>query len=396
MKIKSYSLFDFLRWEGNEPKKNVAENLNLDKLRRLYDLTDWKIILLEEQIKQSYNGFPTIAFFKAFALPFLINIPTERALRRELCEREAFQALCGFSRGDQIPSRNTFWHFRNRYSAYPDLMLHILISMVLSGKNPNLTLPFVQNVSKSDPPPEGIHSEFRIDEYRPKIEIWKMGQNKQNSNINKVQKKDMTYNLQLPVEVKTKLRNEEFLRFKIIRPNWIIMQGKQTDTLLNMGPSSKAPYTSCTVMVTREHGGKRQILLSQRLAGWGAGEYALPGGKQLPNETLRECAERELYEETRIKMLRARPVSMNKNTFPGKPWVLLIGVLAEEYTGKPTTVEPNLHKKWTWCDLDNLPRPLFGPSKIAIDQYKNKIFSRLRWEDIEAQQTDKAQQLTLF
>jgi 8-oxo-dGTP diphosphatase len=408
MKNKSYSLFKYLNCEIDDSQEQSSEVLGLAEVKRLYDITDWKIILLEEEIRQSYNGFPAIAFFKAFALPFLINIPTERALRRELYEREALQTLCGFSRGDQIPTRNTFWHFRNRYQAYPDLMIRILISMVLSGKRPNLDLPFVQPSSESSSPPEGIHSEVELDEYRPKIEIWKRCRRESDSNINRSRKKDMTYNLQLPVEVKTELSNGGFLTFKIVRPAWIIIQGKQKDTLLNMGPSSKVPYTSCNVIVLRMHEGIRQILLSQRLAGYGTGEYALPGGKQLPSETLKECAERELYEETRIRILRARPVSMQKTSYPGKPWVLSVGVLAEEYIGKPTTVEPNQHRNWEWFDLDNLPKPLFGPSKIAIRQYLDGIFCNLQWKDIEAQKAEgstqshdanesyKAEQLKLF
>lgn len=404
----NYPIFEFLNFHDVESRDIYTEGMDLSNLKKVYNLTDWKLVLLDRSLKQSYNGFPTITFFKAFALPYLINIPTERALRRELFEREALQTLCGFSRGDLIPTRNTFWHFRNRCKAYPDLMLKLLISMVINSREYNIKLPFVETIPEVCPIPVGIHSEIKMDEYHPRIEIWENKRVCGDSKSDTVEKKDMTYNLRLPITVKTKLLNEEFLIFRIIRPNWVIIQGKQKDTLVNMGPSTKVPYTSCNIIITREYDGKCQILLSKRIAGYGAGEYALPGGKQLPDENIRKCAERELYEETRIRMIRARPVSIQKTSFPGKPWVLSIGVLVEESIGKPVTVETNQHKGWEWHNIEDLPRPIFGPARIAIQQFLSHVYPNLQWKDIEAHQKEevmitqqtskitKAKQLKLF
>lgn len=47
-----------------------------------------------------------------------------------------------------------------------------------------------------------------------------------------------------------------------------------------------------------------KLLLLKRgdSAPWNPGKYCLPGGKLEPNETLIDCAVRELYEETGIKI----------------------------------------------------------------------------------------------
>lgn len=135
--------------------------LSLDELKDLYALTDWRVVILDERLPRDYNQIKTINMFKAFALPFVIEIHSERAIYRELKEREPLQTLCGFAPGEKLPDRGTFWHFRNKLSdVFSDLMFKILISMVLSGKRPNLYLPFVAPISESVPPPEGTSSEI--------------------------------------------------------------------------------------------------------------------------------------------------------------------------------------------------------------------------------------------
>jgi hypothetical protein len=116
---------------------NEVKSLNIESLKHLYDLTDWRVIPLDDVVAREYGEekIPALSIFKALALPYLINIPTERALGRELKEKEQLQHLCGFLPGQKIPSRETIWHFRHKYSeVYPEIMLKILIAMVLNGK----------------------------------------------------------------------------------------------------------------------------------------------------------------------------------------------------------------------------------------------------------------------
>jgi len=369
------------------------------ELERLYTLTDWRVVLIDGRINRMYQEFSAVSMFKALALPYLIPIPSERALARELAEREPLQTLCGFL-PEKTPGRPTFWHFRNRYSEiYPELMLRVLISLVLSGSEPNLTLPFVTPISQTEGVPNRHHSEFELDAYRPPIEVWTVPEteppvatpDKSWTQLSREigewssRKRGMAGGLGLPAEVKTELYDGPAVRFGIDKPKWIDSHTKQADTLTTVGAASLRPYTACNVLIIHEHENRRQVLLSRRLAGYGSGTYMLPGGKQRLDESLQECAARELREETGIRILESKPVSLHNFRLPGKPPVQSVGVLAMEYNGKPRLCEPNQNTEWQWFDLDRLPAPLFRPTRVAINHYVKGTYPHLQWSDVEAQ-----------
>lgn len=405
-----------------------ANSLSLEELRELYEITDWRFVLVDEHVPRKYNGITTINIFKAFALPFVIEIPSEHALSRELKERETLQVLCGFIPGEQLPSRGTFWNFRNKFAnIFPGLMQKILISMVLSGKQPNFNLPFAIPVPDAEKPPEGQHIKIQWDEYRPPIELWITSKDsgddeaisldslktqlksakdfgeyrKLVTNFEKSErapKRGISGDLHLPAEVKTKLYSGEIIRFAIDNPFWLETLSQHTDSVRTVGPSSFRPYSACNVLVIKKEGNKQKILLSRRQSGFGKESFALPGGKQQTGETLEQCSCRELKEETGIILLKSRPVSLRVTRYPGKPQVYSVGVLAEEYEGVPRTVEHGQHEEWKWFGLDNLPEPLFAPTKLVISQFLENKYPNLEWSDVEAQiakSTGAMEQLSL-
>jgi 8-oxo-dGTP diphosphatase len=368
------------------------------ELERLYTLTDWRVVLIDGRINRMYQEFSAVSIFKALALPYLIPIPSERALARELAEREPLQTLCGFL-PEKTPGRPTFWHFRNKYSeVYPELMLRVLISLVLSGSEPNLILPFVTPMSQTAGVPNRHYSKFALDVYRRPIEVWTLPEterpvvtpDKSWAQLSREidewssRKRGMAGGLGLPAEVKTELYDGQTVHFGIHKPEWMDSQTKEADTLTTVGAASLRPYTACNVLVTREHENRRQLLLSLRLAGYRSGTYMLPGGKQRPEESLQECAVRELWEETGIRILKSRPVSLHIRRPPGKPRVLSVGVLVEDYEGEPQRREPSQNTAWQWFDLDKLPTPLFESARIAILQYVNETYHNLQWSDVES------------
>ena len=93
----------------------------------------------------------------------------------------------------------------------------------------------------------------------------------------------------------------------------------------------------------------------------------------------------ELWEETGIRILKSRPVSLHRTRLPGKPQVLSLGVLAEEYEGQPEQREPSQNTEWQWYDLNQLPGPLFEPTRIAISHFLADRYPDLQWSDVEAQ-----------
>lgn len=396
------------------------------QLEHLYALTDWRVIFLDENlsIDLAYNGIPTASIFKALALPYLINISFERALGRAIIERELLQALCGFLPG-KVPTRSTLWYFRAKYAEqYPELMLRVLIAMVLSGKRPRLDLPFVTPLAESVSTPDGQWSQIQLDIYRQKIDVWRsvqgqttrkpttmMGKDwvelrvelrndlERQAEQRRLNKKSLADDLGLPIEVQAQLNTRQVVRFGIDKPRWLEIVVRQQDTLTTIGPSTARPYTACAIIVMREHDGKQQVLLSQRLSGYGSGSYGLPGGKPGPDETIQECATRELKEETGLRLVKSRPISFHISRLPGKPRVTSIGVLAEEYSGDPRRIEPNQNSEWQWFFLDDLPAPLFEPTRIAISQYEKRTGTDLQWSDVESHVNIthiEAEQLVLF
>ncbi len=84
--------------------------------------------------------------------------------------------------------------------------------------------------------------------------------------------------------------------------------------------------------------GKKQILLIKRKNHPFMGAFALPGGFANPDETIKETALRELYEETKIENIPLTPIDMF--TKPGRDprgWVVTYAFLA--YIGK-TPIKP--------------------------------------------------------
>jgi 8-oxo-dGTP diphosphatase len=403
--------------------------LSINELRDVYALTDWRVILLDERLPRDYNKIKIINMFKAFALPFVIEIPSERAIFRELNEREPLQTLCGFAPGEKLPDKRTFWHFRNKLSdVFSGLMLKILISMVLSGNRPNLLLPFVTPIAESAHSPEGTSSEIKLDDYRPPIELWittndlsveneaislntlreelklKKNLDEYRKTVLEYEKAKKTYkrglsgNLCLPVEVKTRLYQGEIIRFAIDKPIWFDTPTQQADTITTLGSSSFRPYSVCNVIIIKREDNKQKVLLSRRLSGFGKEFFALPGGKQQAGETLEQCTIRELKEETAMILLKSRPVSFHVTRYPGKPQVYTVGALAESYEGIPRTIEHGQNDEWRWFDLEDLPAPLFGPTKMAISQFQENKYPNLQWSDIEAQiaeGTETTEQLSL-
>ena len=96
--------------------------------------------------------------------------------------------------------------------------------------------------------------------------------------------------------------------------------------------------------------------------------WCLPGGKQEYDETIFECATREVKEETNLKVWNLEVFSAIDDIQPNKHFVT-IQMITKNYSGDIKIMEPDKQDEWKWFSLDNLPERIYSPSKKFIDAY---------------------------
>ncbi len=120
---------------------------------------------------------------------------------------------------------------------------------------------------------------------------------------------------------------------------------------------NRRPRVGVGVIVRRN--GK--ILLGRRRNTHGAGTWALPGGHLEFGETPEACAEREVREETglRIENPRRGPFTNDYFTDGGFHYVTIY-MVAEWTGGEPEVREPHRCGEWGWFSWNAPPSPLFS------------------------------------
>ena len=118
-----------------------------------------------------------------------------------------------------------------------------------------------------------------------------------------------------------------------------------------------------------------KILLGKRKNAHGAGCWAFPGGHLEFNETLNECAIRETFEETGIKIKNLRTSTFTNDIFEkeNKHYITCY-VLADHDSGIPQAKEPHKCERWDWFSWEELPSPLF----LTLQNLKKQNFHPLR------------------
>ncbi len=112
-------------------------------------------------------------------------------------------------------------------------------------------------------------------------------------------------------------------------------------------------------VVVRRNG---RLLLGKRKNSHGAGCWQFPGGHLEFAESIEQCAVREIFEETglRIKNLRLGPYTNDFFQQEQKHYITLF-VIADYDSGEVSLKEPEKCETWEWIDPRRPPRPLFLP-----------------------------------
>ncbi len=141
---------------------------------------------------------------------------------------------------------------------------------------------------------------------------------------------------------------------------------------------NKKPGVGVGIMILRDS----KVLLGKRhsdpkkagSALHGEGTWTMPGGKLDFQEELEECAFRETFEETGIKINKntLEVISLTNNIVEDAHFVT-IGFLCRDFDGEPKIMEPDEIVEWEWFFLDKLPQPIFLPSKGVLENYFKKM-----------------------
>jgi 8-oxo-dGTP diphosphatase len=120
----------------------------------------------------------------------------------------------------------------------------------------------------------------------------------------------------------------------------------------------------------------KKILLARRTGSHGEGTWDTPGGHLEPGERVIDCALRETFEETNLRLdtKKITELGFTEDFFEDQKKHYISCVVACEVDGaiaKPRQNEP--HKfttEWLWFETANLPQPLFIPVLNALEKYK--------------------------
>lgn len=406
-----------------------------DDVVRLYNTADWRFFYLDDEIVRYITDNDTAitevaAIVKAFSLQYLMPISTETRLAQEISRNSSLRMLCQFPPDKHLTAnaiRSKLQRFKQaHFNLYVILLLRSLISLVLAGKDPNLQLPYVYQLDRqsTNVSPTGPFDVFQLSPYGPEVRLWttprssSQGEEELNvldthgqtmadlSRIIKETQEAFKYKLSVrnsynnalpfPAEVKVSYPDDSVFSFSMLKSPWISEDGKP-DTL----PSPSLPnssrmqeYTTCYAVILRQGEKGTEILLSQRKSGYGKMHFTLPGGKRDDGESIEDCIIREVREETGLYILNSQPVSVYNWRMPGKPPVQSIGAFVTEYEGQVQHREKSENTPWKWyffdnSNIDNLPTPLFFPTRAVLRDYVEGRFAELQWADIEMQPKER-------
>ena len=118
------------------------------------------------------------------------------------------------------------------------------------------------------------------------------------------------------------------------------------------------PKVGLGVLIFNE---KNQFLLGKRLNAHGASSWGPPGGHLEFGESFEDCAIRETFEETFLKVDNPVFIAVTNDIFEEKNihYVSIFMRVDLKSEQKVINKEPDKLDEWTWFSLENLPENLF-------------------------------------
>ena len=115
-----------------------------------------------------------------------------------------------------------------------------------------------------------------------------------------------------------------------------------------------------------------KVLLGKRKNSHGDGTWAFPGGHLEMNESIENCAQREVEEETGLRVQQFKKGTFTNDIFvKEKKHYVTLYLVTDLVDGEPKIMEPEKCERWEWFTWDNLPSPLF----LALDDLLKDKFN---------------------
>jgi 8-oxo-dGTP diphosphatase len=122
----------------------------------------------------------------------------------------------------------------------------------------------------------------------------------------------------------------------------------------------------CVVFLRGTRGSRKDhVLLGRRFRAAGEGQWALPGGHVEPDESPIVTARRELREETGL-IGESATLGGTFFTYTTEVPYAHVPVIFEKVQGEPQLMPDERFSALDFFRLDDLPRPLFEPSRVAL------------------------------
>jgi len=111
-----------------------------------------------------------------------------------------------------------------------------------------------------------------------------------------------------------------------------------------------------------------KILLQKRIGSHGENTWSLPGGHLEWNETLKDCACREVREETGVEVGEIEFYAITNDIMKEENRHYITIFLEAKYLkGEPQIMENHRMKEIGWFKANDLPNPLFLPLKNLVE-----------------------------
>ncbi len=120
-----------------------------------------------------------------------------------------------------------------------------------------------------------------------------------------------------------------------------------------------------------------KVLLGKRKGAHGSGCWAFPGGHLEFNESIEDCAGREVFEETGLMVKNIQFSTITNDFFKddNKHYVTLF-VTCKHEQGISRIKEPDKCEKWEWFHWNTFPKPMFLSLKNLLEQGFNPLDSK--------------------